>query len=211
MRQQGKYSQNSEDAIIESYFTGFTGTLLSIGENDGKSLSNVLSAIERGWKAVLIEPSKTAFANLRELHDKNPDVRLYNVAIGEQNGEADFYESGEHLGCGDTSLISTLIETETDRWKGSRFDNFTKTKTDVVTWEKFYSELPFDNMQFDLVSIDCEGLDLFILQQMNLSAMGVKMLIVEFNGKDENLFTIEADKAGLKLYHKNGENLIFVK
>lgn len=206
-----KYSQNNEQELIEKYFGERKGTLLSLGENNGRDLSNVFSAIVRGWKAVLVEPSKTAFKRLTELHFNNPDVRCYNVAIGEQDGESDFYESGEHLGTGDTSLISTLIPSEIDRWKGTKFDNFTKRKTEVKTWGTFYSELPFDNRQFHLVSIDCEGYDLFIMRRMNLSAMGVEMLIVEFNGKDENRFTTIADAHGMRLYEKNGENLIFVK
>lgn len=211
MRTKGIHSQNNEDVLILEYFSGRTGTLLEIGANDGRTLSNSLAAIEQGWKAVLVEPSKTAFAKLQVLHDKNPDVRLYNVAIGEADGEADFYESGEHLGTGDTALISTLVPTEIDRWKGTRFDNFTQTTTQVKTWQTFYSELPFENMQFELVSIDCEGVDLMILSQMDLKEMGVEMLIVEFNGKDEGLFSAQAFKAGLKLYHKNFENLIYTK
>jgi hypothetical protein len=37
------------------------------------------------------------------------------------------------------------------------------------------------------------------------------MLIVEFNGKDEALFTDYANKFDMKLISKNPENLIFVK
>lgn len=205
------YSQNNEQQLIEKYFGERKGTLLDLGANDGKSLSNSFAAIQRGWDAVLVEPSKTAFRKLIELHATNAGVRCYNVAIGESDGEMDFYESGEHLGTGDTALISTLIPSEIDRWKGTKFDNFTQTKTEVKTWETFYSELPFDGMQFNLVSIDCEGLDLYIMGRMNLSATGVEMIIVEFNGKDEKKFTDIATAHGLKLYSKNGENLIFVK
>lgn len=223
IRQQGKYSQNSEDVIIEKYFNGRTGTLLSLGENDGKTLSNVLNSIEQGWDAVLVEPSKTAFEKLKELHKERSGVICYNIAIGEQDGTADFYESGEHLGTGDTSLISTLKASEIDRWKGSKFDNFTKTETTVMTWQSFigkWTEIyrwrvscdgAYHQPVFNLISVDCEGLDYFIMKQMDLNALGCEMLIVEYNGIDELKYMALAAQYGLKLHEKNMENLIFVR
>lgn len=209
IRQKGKYSQNDEDYLIERYFRGKIGTILSIGENDGKTFSNVLSAIERGWQAVLIEPSKTAFEKLTKLHEGNANVMAFNIAIGKENGKADFYESGEHIGNGDTSLISTLNESELGRWKGSKYDNFTKTTVDVNTWEMFYSL--FENMKFNLISIDAEGYDLFILQQMDLLKMDCEMLIVEYNGVNETEYSTAAANGGLRLLSKNFENLIYAR
>lgn len=205
----GKYSQNDEDILIEKYFGDRAETCLSIGENDARTLSNVLACIERGWTAVLIEPSKTAFNKLINLHIGNLKCFNYNLAIGEIDGEADFYESGEHLGNGDTSLISTLIPDEIKRWKGTKFDNFTQTKTQVVKWETFYAECPIK--KYNLISVDIEGEDLFVVQKMNLTEMGCEMLIVEWNGKQFAEFNEVAEKHGMKLYAKNGENLIFVK
>lgn len=209
VRQQGKYSQSDEDVIIERFFRGHTGTILELGANDGRHLSNSLAAIERGWNAVLVEPSQTAFEKLSKLHEDNPRVKCYQVAIGDCDCEKDFYESGEHLGTGDTSLISTLVPTEIERWKGSKYDNFSPAKANVLTWQSFYESL--EEKTFDVVSCDIEGMDLFVLTQMDLEAMQVKMLIVEYNGKDEQAFTELAHKAGMKLLTKNYENLIFAK
>lgn len=204
-----KYSQNNEEQLISNYFGSNTGTLLSLGENDGRTLSNVYAAIQRGWGGVLVEPSITAFTKLQELYHDREDIQCFNVAIGEHDGEADFYESGEHLGNGDTSLISTLIPSEIDRWKGSKFDNFTQTKARVLTWPSFIGQ--FEVTKFDLISIDCEGLDYFILSQMDLTSLGCRMLIVEFNGKDADKYISHAAIHGMKEYARNGENLIFVR
>lgn len=209
IRQQGKYSQSNEDIIIARYFNGRTGTLLSLGENDGKTLSNVLNSIEQGWGAVLVEPSKAAFEKLKALHKDRDNVVCFSIAIGESDGVADFYESGEHLGTGDTSLISTLIPAEIDRWKGSKFDNFTKTQTTVMTWQSFIGQ--FEKPVFNLITIDCEGLDYFIMKQMDLNVLGCEMLIVEYNGIDELKYMAVAAQYGMKLHEKNFENLIFVR
>lgn len=202
----GKYSQNDEDIIIDRYFRGRIGTLLSIGENDGKTLSNVLDRIEHGWSAVLVEPSAAAFEKMKALHDGNNKVHCFNVAIGKADGAATFYESGDHLGLGDTSLISTLEQSETDRWKGSKYDNFVMTTVEVNTWQSFCLKSPFS--RYDLVSIDAEGLDLYILSQMEITC---DMLIVEFNGKDETHYATLAANGGLRLISKNMENLIFAR
>jgi hypothetical protein len=65
--------------------------------------------------------------------------------------------------------------------------------------------------QFNLISIDVEGYDYEVLSQIDLVSVGCEMLIVEFNGKDEALFTDYANKFDMKLISKNPENLIFVK
>lgn len=203
------YSQNDEEQIILRYFKERKGNVLDIGANDGKSLSNSLAVIEQGWGGVLVEPSLTAFKKLTLFHKGRENVECFNIAIGKENGEAEFYESGEHLGNGDTALISTLVKTETERWKGSKFDNFTTTKVNVMTWQAFYSSLR--QKTFELISIDCEGLDLFILSQMDLSQMKCEMLIVEWNGKDFDDFNFCASDHGMKLLSQNAENLIFAK
>lgn len=206
----GKYSQNNEDALIERYF-GLTrkGTLLSLGENDGKTLSNTLAAIERGWTGVLVEPSETAFKKLEQLHNGRPEVYCLQVAVGDMPGIQDFYESGEHLGTGDTSLISTLKQEETVRWKGSKFDNFTPTKVEVMTWPDLYSLFPIK--EFNLVSIDCEGMEKYLFQVMDFTLLKTEMVIVEWNMKDKEFYTSIASSHGMRLYGENMENLIFVK
>lgn len=202
-----KYSQNNEEAVIAGYFGARIGKLLSLGENDGITLSNSRALIEKGWKAVLVEPSPVAFGKLFELYGVNENVNLNNVAIGNENGRSPFYDSGTLLNQGDEALVSTLSPTETKRWGNSV--KFTDIDVDVVTVANLFEKMksPF----FDFVSIDCEGMDLDILRQMDLDAMETKCLCVEFNGKDEVLYFAHVRKYGFRLIHKNGENLIYVR
>ena len=58
------YSQNFEDEVIAEYFGNFQGTLIDIGANDGKTLSNSHYIIEKGWKAHLFEPNKNVLEKL---------------------------------------------------------------------------------------------------------------------------------------------------
>lgn len=198
------YSQNSEDVLVHHYFGDHKGRLLEIGANDGKTFSNSLMLIELGWEAVLVEPSPTCANKIIELHKGNGAVTLAELAIGDTTGEFELHESGAIIS-DDYSLVSTLIPAEKKRWEPLK-TKWKSVKVDCFTWADFYSMYPG---KYDFVSIDCEGFDLKILQQMNLDEMGVRCLCVEFNGKDKELFLEAAP--GFRLLEENGENLILVR
>lgn len=203
------YSQNQEDLFVANYFGSYKGTLLEIGSNNGRDLSNSLSLIEQGWKAHLIEPGRT-FSDLVKLHYTNPNVSLYNYAIGgEFQTEATFFESGAHvIGGSDTGLVSTLDFDETERWRKSGVQ-FTETKVPVKTFREFWNEA--GKPQLDFISIDAEGFDWDILQQIDLSLVKCCCLVIEWNGDDflGVNFTSYCRSFNMKLAHKNNENLIF--
>jgi FkbM family methyltransferase len=175
------YSQSDEQLHILKYFRGITGHLLSIGENDGKTLSNALALIELGWSALLVEPGEISFNKLKELHKDNPKVDLMNVAISDKVGTFDFYESEVHkpLGEGNHGLLSTLDKKETMRWRGS--ETFNKKEVECIDY-KTLKEL--HNWNFDFITIDAEGLDLAILKQISLTH--TSLLCIEHNSVLDN-------------------------
>ena len=203
------YSQNGEDLIVAKFFNGYTGTLLSLGENDGRTLSNCLSFIEDGWIGCVVEPSPTAFKKLQELHEGNDLIYCRNVAVGAKAGKLPFWDSGEHLGIGDSSLLSTLKESELDRWKGSN-NTFHNTEVEVVTFKMLLDSIPIK--KFDLISIDIEGVELDILPDMDFKEMETKCVIIEWNSNMNvfNQYVKIFDSFCFKLLHQNGENLIFI-
>jgi len=202
------YSQNNEEQVILDYFKEFKGNLLSVGENDGKTLSNALALIELGWKAVLVEPSPVAFKKLKELHNGNPDITLCNVAIGQYDGKATLNESGYHFpDKSDVGLLSTLVPSEMTRWRNVQFE---EVDVDVVTYQTFISTL--EDKDFDFISIDAEGMDYEILKQIDLTH--TKCLCIEHNS---NMFYKELMRKycaqyGLdKLIYKSAENIILAR
>lgn len=201
-----KYSQNDEDQILRNQFEGKKEqfTILSLGENDGKTLSNSLALIEEGQNAVLIEPSKEAFKKLKQLHKGNKKVKCYNYGIAEETKEYTFYESGTHLNTGDTALLSTIDFEETKR---QNKEEFIETKINCKTFKDFYNESKFKT--FDVISIDIEGADYQVLTQINLEEVGCKMLVIEFNGKEKEKYIDYCKQFDLNLIHSNYENLIF--
>lgn len=202
------YSQNGEDKFILNYFGKFKGTLCEIGANDGVTLSNSKLLIEHGWCAHLLEPGGIC-ADLFLLHKDNSNVHVYNYGIGETEQIVTFYESGAHISGGiDKGLVSTCDYDETLRWRKNGVE-FTETNIQLVPYDKFLEYV--DYTVFDFISIDAESYDLLILKQINLSL--TSCVCIEYNGDPSLEFdmVVYCANFGLKLSHKNNENLLFIR
>lgn len=203
-------SQNNETKIALKYFKGRIGTILDIGANTGYFLSNSYDLIQKGWDCIAIEPS-SVFEDLKRLHKGNRKVKCHNVAIGRTKGKLKFFESGAHVkGGDDKALVSTAVPKEMDRWKEV---DFTETEVDVIPFNEFMAENGYDGLKIDYISLDVEGMEMEILEQINLKFWGVDLLCIEWNGKNEleRKFTQYCAKHGLKEIHRNSENLMFAK
>jgi FkbM family methyltransferase len=200
------YSQNQEEKYITEYFNGITGTLLDLGANDGKTFSNSLRLIELGWKAYLVEPSPKAFEKLQQLHSGNNTVECLPVAIGESNVKATLHESGWHLNHqNDIALLSSLNKSETNKWRKANV-SFMETEVEVLDYKTFTDLVGVKD--FDFITIDCEGFDWEILQQIDLT--NCKMVCVETNSIETEKYISYCQKFGMKLIYKNAENIIMV-
>jgi hypothetical protein len=205
------YSQNHEDDFVLDYFQGAKKKVLEIGANDGKTLSNSLLFIENGWEAYLLEPSQKAFDRIVQLHDRNKSVHLYRVAIAESSEEKTYYESGELLGIGDSALVSSLDSNELKRWNGAV--SFVESRIVCKTWIDFININGLEKTEFNFISIDAEGYDLIILQQINLTMHNCEVLCIEWNGVSSlsDKFTNYANSHDLYEIKRNAENIIFAR
>ena len=198
-----RYSQNNEQDIILQYFGSRKGFFLDIGANDGITLSNTYALQLQLWSGVLVEPSEEAFNRIITY----PSVHKYNVAIGTEDGHCTFHEMGNHLNAGDVSLLSTIKKTELKRWPGVEFK---ERMTEVWTYKTFlkHSRYKF----FDFISIDAEGVDYEILEQIDLRY--TDMVCIEHNSNPDLFQLIKeyCNKAGLtKKLLNNLENVIWAR
>jgi len=201
------FSQNEEEKYIIDFFKDnlIKRCLLSIGENDGKTLSNSRALIELGWEFDLVEPSPCAFAKLSILYPDDKDS-LHQLAIGIESGTMDFHDSGTHLNAGDTSLLSTLVTQEKERWKDTEW-NVIPVK--VLTYADFKADKPYE---YDFISIDAEAMDIAILKQIDLNH--TKLLCIEYNSIEQNKIDIldYTFKFGMtKILYQSGENLLICR
>ena len=198
------YSQNNEEQFILKYFHSKPkGTFLDIGANDGITLSNSHALALNGWSGLLFEPSKTASNKANELYKDNLSVKVYQIAVTDFNGESTMHESGTHLNQGDTSLLSTLQLMETKRWVNETF-----TPVQVETWDfKTLMKKSRTNV-FNFITIDAEGYDYIILEQIDLTAVGCEMICIEHNGVEIDKYIAYCAGYGMKEVMRNAENLI---
>lgn len=209
------FTQNDEESVIKAYFADQDPQslfLLDIGANDGETFSNSRQLILDGWNAVLVEPSPKAFAKLNKLYALNPKVNIKKVAISQILGEVVFHESGSwNKDESDIALLSSIKESELERW-GDRV-SFTETKVQSLTFQDFLQNESLDDILFDFISIDAEGVDWEILEQIDLTKIGCQCLCVEWNGITDMYIkmTKYCEGHGMKLISKNAENLIFIR
>ncbi len=202
------YGQNLEDQIVAAYFGQYVGTLIEVGANDGRTYSNSLALIEKGWKAVLVEPSEKAFGRLCQEHITNENVLLINSAIGNHVGDGVLYDSGDFLLKGTTSLLSTMKKEEIKRWGDVQFE---ETQIEVITFQKLLEGVPYKKYQF--ISIDCEGYDIEVLRQMDLDALDCQCICIEHNSFPRILSQIKEYclPLGFKQIGYNQENIILAR
>lgn len=197
-------SQNNEAEIVAKYFNGFIGVLLDIGANDGKTFSNSYDLIKSGWVGELIEPTERGFNNLSMLYCDNPKIALHNFVVGSKYGIFDFCSPND-------SLLATNDPSLLDKWKnkGVTYEVVKKLFCTFADAKKI-----FMYKTFDFITIDAEGMDLEILLQMDLNALGCKCICVEHNSDKEvyNKIKSHCSKFGLtKELLYNAENTILAR
>jgi FkbM family methyltransferase len=205
IKQNKMYSQSNEESVILDYFKDFTGTFLSIGENDGVTFSNVRALAERNWKGVMVEPSPKAYEKLKALYNGHKGFYIYPYAISSHNGKAMLQESGPLCSASDVGLVSTFHSQEKQRFEKSvRYDPVEVT---TFRWKTFLNRLRIK--EFDMISLDVEGSELDILPEMDLSK--TSLIVIEWNGKENLKTEYEKYLEGFKLIYTSPENLIYAR
>lgn len=202
------YSQNGEQAHILRYFGDYTGNFLSLGENDGETFSNVRALALSGWCGVMVEPSPRAFQRLKTLYSQNKKgcFYLYSCAIGIANTKITLFESGELVKQGDVALVSTIVEKETERFK--RVTPYEPVQVDCFRWKTFLNRVKIK--KFDMISIDIEGMDLDVIEQMDLT--DTKLICIEHNGDQDMKQVLQSGVCtDMSLIYESPENLIFAR
>lgn len=192
-------SQNNEAEVIIKYFGNKVGTLLSLGENDGKTLSNSYDLIKLGWGADLFEPVKECHKKIVELYKNNSKVFAHPYGIHEKTGKQTFYLT-------DDTLVASLNKDLAASWGGK----FKEVQLNFLSVEDMILESI--NKTFEFITIDCEGSDLAILEQLDLTKLGCECICLEHGNSESNYKRMKeiCNSRGLnKELLRNFENVIF--
>jgi hypothetical protein len=114
-------------------------------------------------------------------------------------------ESGPLCSAADVGLVSTFHSHEMDRFKTTI--KYEPVEVKVFKWKTFLNRLTIK--EFDFISMDCEGSELDILPDMDLSK--TRMICLEWNSKPELKIEYEKYLTGFNLIYTSGENLIYAR
>jgi FkbM family methyltransferase len=163
MSEEKRYSQLDEEPFILDFFEKHPPRnkyFCDVGAFDGIIFSNTRALYERGWKGLLIEPHSIPFGNLRELYGSDRAMKLLQVAIGKPEVRGNAVElSHPPIRQYDNLMLSTLVEEEKSRWP--HLKNWYRATVQLIS---FKAALAIGKMVPDFISIDCEGMDVEVLE-----------------------------------------------
>lgn len=195
-RQIVSYSQNNEESAILAACNG-VGRFLDVGAWNATDKSNVRALYERGWSGVLVEPSPDPFAGLKAAYDGDPRITLLNVAVGLEPGMINMHVTADACSTSDPETY--------EKWR--RIVNFTGVlQVPAITLEDIYERYG----EFDMVSIDAEGVSVDLLHRLFDMGKSPKCIVVEHDDRTTEALS-HATACGYAAVMVNGENIVLVK
>lgn len=199
------FSQNKEQEAILNYFGDYIGTFCDVGSNDGQTFSNTRTLAIKGWKGVLIDCSPSAVAKCKELYKGHKGIYIYDYAISSHNGKAILQDSGPLCSASDSGLVSTFHQHEKERFQ--KTVKYEPVEVKTYKWKTALNRWPIKT--FDFISMDCEGDEMNILPDIDLTL--TRCICLEWNSKPELKTAYERYLSGFKLIYTSSENLIYAR
>jgi FkbM family methyltransferase len=130
--------------------------------------SNVIDFIREGVETILVEPDPSSLAAITTYFSDRKNITLHPVAVYEHDGTITLAKAGASTFVSDLPASPALVN---DRY------HIDKEKNIDVPCTKFSS---IDNGRIDLLSIDTEGCEWYVLKYMTSRP---KVISVETHGK----------------------------
>lgn len=199
------YSQYGEEQTIDQFFRGRkNGFLVDVGAMDGITYSNSRYLIEsHGWGGVLVEPHPEYFKKLKSLYAGSDRVLLKQCGCFNEEREADFFLYAE----GKDACVSTISHNFKQRVINAHGDRFAERpiKIQLKTLDSIMPE-----REIDFLSIDCEGVDMEVLQSNDWSKKRPQLVCVECSMEMQTLIDFMLS-VNYDYYHFNGGNCFFTR
>ena len=194
------YSQNNEEHFILQYFDGKApSSFWDIGAFDGKTFSNTLALLERGWSGIAVEGSPVNFCNLVSNTAEHADRLHYVFGIVTDkviSSVMAWYDT-------DGDAVSSNDEAHVDKWSAGGM-KFRKMYGAVFGWRTLLGLIP--NPAF--INVDVEGQSAQLAIDMWHEGLKPELWCIEHDGRADEL---AAMFMGYREVMRNGENIILVK
>ena len=193
------FSSTGEDVFIWNFFNARkTGFYVDVGAFHPIVYSNTHLLYKQGWHGINIEPDPDGFAQFRAVRSR--DINL-NLAVSATNGESKFVVDGPLSGIPDQDYI--FARTQAER-------QIITVKTAPLT-EILATHLP-DGQTIDVMSIDCEGHDLVVIQSNDWKRFRPRLLLVEDHScQPHSPLNDELEKHGYLYYCRMQLTKVFIE
>jgi FkbM family methyltransferase len=157
------FSQFGEDLVLQSLFSDqSTGRWIDVGAFDPIYYSNTYLLYKKGWTGIYVEPNPAGHRKFVRLRER--DINL-NLAVGRAAGPScDFWCSGPW-----SSLTKSRAE-----FSGHAPEKISVPVTSLQTIAETNTCL-----SPDLLTVDCEGHDLDVLQSADWGSFRPRCIVVE--------------------------------
>lgn len=154
--------------------------LFDVGANVG-NYSRMLFSLHPNASIFSFEPNPATFQNLQSLSQTNPNIRIYNTALGTDVGTNEFYFRQDNAKSGEATFFK-------DVWiEVHGFSDIKNCKVQVNTLDNFCSENHISRIDF--LKIDTEGYEMKVLQGAeNLLKTG-KISAIQFEFNNMNIYS----------------------
>jgi FkbM family methyltransferase len=171
-------SQYSQDRIAYLYFKGKkNGFFIDIGAHDGISGNNSFIFEQLGWKGICIEPQPDVFKQLQ----KNRKCDVYNVAIySETLKDMDFVKINDADFLSGLDIVFSDSRKESLEKENHKIEHI---KIQTMSFDDIMKKYSSIN-RIDFMSLDVEGGELAILQNINFERYKFGLLAIENNEPD---------------------------
>ncbi len=147
----------------------------------------------------MFEPIKSCAGSIEVLHFNNHNVFVHNYGVHEKTGKYTFYLTED-------TLVASLDKKAAEQWNSK----IKEIELDFLSVEDVLLECV--NKKFEFITIDCEGSDLAILEQLDLTKLGCECICLEHGNSIPNYNRMKeiCNSFGLKKeLLRNFENVIF--
>jgi len=210
-----KYSQYNEESFLSDFFgEKKNGVVVEIGSAFIDINSNSKFLIEKGWRALLVEPNTIFFKKLKEHYNTNQSVYLENVcAYSNDIDSVKFYEFNR--GDDEGRQVSTMDDCFRERIKRLYGDHYVEIVTKAVKTSKLIEKY-FNHVDF--LSIDTEGSDMNVILGIDFESVYISLLCHE-SQNSEQIFDGDLnvnqqiqnylENKGFQKVYENGGNIFY--
>ena len=175
------YSQYGEDLLLQGFLDDkwswdYKGFWVDIGAHHPRNLSNTMAFSVNGWRGINVDASFDAIELFKRKRKRDINV---NVGIGLQPGELDYYRMS-------SSPMNTFSKEFAEHAAKEGVKILEVVKVPVITMKELLDKHLPVGQHIDFVSIDCEGLDLSILQSNDWDKYRPDYILIEIHTEGRN-------------------------